>query len=154
MPDKNVQHAYVDQSPLVARRLGFATLPLAVLAILIGGQLSRLLFALGADGAEFEGETPADNLRYAKWCVLGTLFWLWSVQALLYADRRENLRHVAARLCSRSSSALTSFNLRRTDRRAWMRGHGRMPLTTSAGTQLARAWRRGWDLPASRPFFY
>jgi hypothetical protein len=77
------QHGYVDQSPLVARRLGFAALPSAVLAILIGDQLSRLLFALGADPS-VEFETPSssvadqdDILRYVKWWTLGSVFWLW-----------------------------------------------------------------------------
>ncbi|KAG6837008.1 hypothetical protein H0H93_016468 [Arthromyces matolae] len=40
------KHSYVDQSPLVARRLGFAALPLAVLAILIGFQSISLVFAV------------------------------------------------------------------------------------------------------------
>ncbi|KAI9509168.1 DUF747 family protein [Russula earlei] len=37
------KHSYVDQSPVVARRLGFASLPLAVLTILIGTQAMMLL---------------------------------------------------------------------------------------------------------------
>jgi hypothetical protein len=37
------KHSYVDQSPVVARRLGFASLPLAVLTILIGTQALMLL---------------------------------------------------------------------------------------------------------------
>jgi hypothetical protein len=37
------KHGYVDQSPVVARRLGFASLPLAVLTILIGTQAAMLL---------------------------------------------------------------------------------------------------------------
>jgi hypothetical protein len=37
------KHSYVDQSPVVARRLGFASLPLAVLTILIGTQAVTLL---------------------------------------------------------------------------------------------------------------
>jgi len=37
------KHSYVDQSPVVARRLGFASLPLAVLTILIGTQALTLL---------------------------------------------------------------------------------------------------------------
>ncbi|KAH9978838.1 eukaryotic membrane protein family-domain-containing protein [Lactifluus volemus] len=37
------KHSYVDQSPVVARRLGFSSLPLAVLTILIGTQAVTLL---------------------------------------------------------------------------------------------------------------
>jgi hypothetical protein len=37
------KHGYVDQSPVVARRLGFSSLPLAVLTILIGTQAGMLL---------------------------------------------------------------------------------------------------------------
>ncbi|KAF8499828.1 eukaryotic membrane protein family-domain-containing protein [Russula emetica] len=37
------KHSYVDQSPVVARRLGFSSLPLAVLTILIGTQAVILL---------------------------------------------------------------------------------------------------------------
>lgn len=37
------KHSYVDQSPVVARRLGFASLPLAVLTIIIGTQAAVLL---------------------------------------------------------------------------------------------------------------
>ena len=37
------KHSYVDQSPVVARRLGFSSLPLAVVTILIGTQAVTLL---------------------------------------------------------------------------------------------------------------
>lgn len=43
------KHSYVDQSPLVARRLGFASLPLAILALLIGSQSLTLLIAIPFD---------------------------------------------------------------------------------------------------------
>ena len=39
------KHSYVDQSPVVARRLGFSSLPLAVLTILIGTQSVSLLLS-------------------------------------------------------------------------------------------------------------
>jgi hypothetical protein len=61
-------------------------MPLAVLAILIGAQLSRLLFALGAEHVPSDwdimesavGSTNADEiLRYVKWWALGALFWAW-----------------------------------------------------------------------------
>ncbi|KAG9316514.1 DUF747-domain-containing protein [Chiua virens] len=63
------KHTYVDQSPLVARRLGFASVPLAVLAILIGLQsfhpiLSRHLC------------DQRDLHSFAKWIAMGMLFWL------------------------------------------------------------------------------
>ncbi|KAG7446514.1 DUF747-domain-containing protein [Guyanagaster necrorhizus] len=50
------KHTYVDQSPLVARRLGFAPLPLAILSILICGQNIRELDL--------------------KWSAMALLFWL------------------------------------------------------------------------------
>ncbi|KAI0305533.1 eukaryotic membrane protein family-domain-containing protein [Multifurca ochricompacta] len=37
------KHSYIDQSPVVARRLGFSSLPLAVLTILIGTQAVTLI---------------------------------------------------------------------------------------------------------------
>ena len=64
----------MDQSPLVARRLGFATLPLAVLAILIGSQSIRLLFSLPY------GWTNEEYVHLVKWIVMGLLFWVWYVQ--------------------------------------------------------------------------
>ncbi|EJD52619.1 DUF747-domain-containing protein [Auricularia subglabra TFB-10046 SS5] len=62
------KHTYVDQSPLVARRLGFAALPMAVLAVILGGQSMHILFV----GASVRG----DALRTAQWAVLGILCWL------------------------------------------------------------------------------
>jgi hypothetical protein len=93
------QHTYVDQSPLVARRLGFASLPLAVLTILIGSQsLSLVLgstgapfafsFAEGVPGGWWEAAWWATQLqlldwaavaRWAKWSTLGLAFWVWCV---------------------------------------------------------------------------
>ncbi|KZV82134.1 DUF747-domain-containing protein [Exidia glandulosa HHB12029] len=63
------KHTYVDQSPLVARRLGFAALPMAVLAVLLGTQSVHLLFVNMYS-------TELDWTRRAQWTVLGILFWL------------------------------------------------------------------------------
>jgi hypothetical protein len=74
------QHSYVDQSPLVARRLGFASLPLAGLAILVGSQSVSLLFAVHSDGSGFRAVTALTNkelVHYAKWVAMGYGFWLW-----------------------------------------------------------------------------
>ncbi|KAI0812804.1 eukaryotic membrane protein family-domain-containing protein [Irpex lacteus] len=97
------KHTYVDQSPLVARRLGFASLPLAVLAILIGSQTINLLLSMHTedlspwswswDVSQFSED---DWINLAKWLALGTLFWLcfvglkllMGIQLLSYATRR------------------------------------------------------------------
>ncbi|KAF5348675.1 hypothetical protein D9758_006827 [Tetrapyrgos nigripes] len=100
------KHTYVDQSPLVARRLGFASLPLAVLAILIGSQCLNLLFT---DSRSFnvietgngvwraQSETEIKELvRWVTWIVMGILFWLCAVvikiiigiNLISYATRR------------------------------------------------------------------
>ncbi|TFK74057.1 DUF747-domain-containing protein [Pluteus cervinus] len=75
---KGRKHAYVDQSPLVARRLGFASLPLAVVAILIGRQSISLMFSV-----QFEAESPAlpilgdsELANTLKWATMGILVWL------------------------------------------------------------------------------
>ena len=76
-----MQHTYVDQSPLVARRLGFASLPLAVLAILIGSQTVNLLLSLHSEDFSWSWDvsqfSEADWINLAKWTALGTLFWIW-----------------------------------------------------------------------------
>lgn len=46
------KHPYVDQSPIVARRLGLAALPLAILAVLIGSQSIGMLVANHGTGHE------------------------------------------------------------------------------------------------------
>lgn len=71
-----MQHAYVDQSPLVARRLGFASVPLAVLAILIGLQSFNLVFSSHL-------HDQRDPRPLAKWIAMGVLFWLWCVDLLV-----------------------------------------------------------------------
>ena len=50
-------HSYTDQSPLVARCLGFASLPLATLTILVSLQSLGLVFAVQGDG-------QASGLKY------------------------------------------------------------------------------------------
>ncbi|KAI0087968.1 DUF747-domain-containing protein [Irpex rosettiformis] len=95
------KHTYVDQSPLVARRLGFASLPLAVLAILIGSQTVNLLLSMHSDELspwswDVSQFTEGDWINLAKWAALGTLFWLcfvglkllMGIQLLSYATRR------------------------------------------------------------------
>lgn len=78
------QHTYVDQSPLVARRLGFASLPLAVLAVLIGSQSVALLVAMHAEESplwtrSWQDYTPNDWTNVAKWTALAILCWGWCV---------------------------------------------------------------------------
>ncbi|THH09808.1 hypothetical protein EW145_g1766 [Phellinidium pouzarii] len=70
------KHSYVDQSPIVARRLGFPALPLAVLAGLIGSQSVGLLIStyslwpITLDG---------NMLDRTKWVALGIVFWVCCV---------------------------------------------------------------------------
>ncbi|KAJ3753576.1 eukaryotic membrane protein family-domain-containing protein [Lentinula raphanica] len=106
------KHTYVDQSPLVARRLGFASLPLAVLAILIFHQSLSLLFSLPSTNSAIFNPTDAyaentivkgffdftneELLRFATWTFLGVLIWLcfvvikiiMGVNLISYATRR------------------------------------------------------------------
>ncbi|KAJ7096346.1 eukaryotic membrane protein family-domain-containing protein [Mycena epipterygia] len=94
------KHTYVDQSPLVARRLGFASLPLAVLAILIGSQSVSLMFALHSDNSSpwtVPSLSNAEIVHYLKWATMGVLFWLcfvvvkviMGVNLVSYATRRK-----------------------------------------------------------------
>lgn len=65
------KHTYVDQSPLVARRLGFASLPLACLSVLILAQ---------ALGVNFNGNSLDFLdfiLRNLKYTTLVSLAWVW-----------------------------------------------------------------------------
>ncbi|KAG6369659.1 eukaryotic membrane protein family-domain-containing protein [Boletus reticuloceps] len=63
------KHTYVDQSPLVARRLGLASVPLAVLAILISLRSFNLVFSSHL-------RDQWDLRPLAKWIMMGLLFWL------------------------------------------------------------------------------
>jgi len=91
------KHTYVDQSPLVARRLGFASLPLAVLAILIGSQSINLMFALHSDSSPWTSLSNAEFIHCLKWATMGVLFWLCfvvvkviiGVNLVSYATRRK-----------------------------------------------------------------
>jgi hypothetical protein len=74
------KHTYVDQSPLVARRLGFASLPLAVLAVLISWQSLSLFLATYFSSLPYnpmEDGLGAMVARNIKWIPLAVLFWLW-----------------------------------------------------------------------------
>lgn len=76
------QHSYVDQSPLVARRLGFASLPLAVLAILVGSQSIGLMFSISSDFVSpwtwtIRSLSNAELMHYMTWAVMGFIIWIW-----------------------------------------------------------------------------
>ncbi|QRV96480.1 TAPT1-like protein [Ceratobasidium sp. AG-Ba] len=65
------KQSYVDQSPLVARRLGLPTLPLAVLVMLIGAQSAQL--ALAVHGSTWSWSWTW--IRAAQCAVVGLLAW-------------------------------------------------------------------------------
>ncbi|KAL5528350.1 hypothetical protein ACEPAF_7486 [Sanghuangporus sanghuang] len=70
------KHSYVDQSPIVARRLGFPALPLAVLAALIGSQSIGLVISIHT----FSPVTLVENMLHrAKWVALGVIAWICCV---------------------------------------------------------------------------
>lgn len=68
------QHSYVDQSPIVARRLGFPALPLAVLVALIGSQSVGLAISTQSLSPITIVENVVDR---AKWITLFLIFWFW-----------------------------------------------------------------------------
>jgi hypothetical protein len=70
------KHGYVDQSPLVARRLGFAALPLAVLSVLVGAQSLGLVMEGEVVWARRSAEEWA---RDGKWAGMALAFWVWCV---------------------------------------------------------------------------
>ncbi|KAI6026291.1 DUF747-domain-containing protein [Pisolithus microcarpus] len=93
------KHCYVDQSPLVARRLGFASIPLAVLAILIGFQSLGLVFSHRIHSERTLGldQMLAVEITYLVKCVVIVVaFWLCflalkvllGVNLICYATRR------------------------------------------------------------------
>ncbi|KAH8828443.1 eukaryotic membrane protein family-domain-containing protein [Flagelloscypha sp. PMI_526] len=95
------KHNYVDQSPLVARRLGFASLPLAVLALLVGTQSFALIFSMGSSETSWSEWSiytlsQTDIIHYLEWAIMAALFWLCAVvvkiilgvNLLSYATRR------------------------------------------------------------------
>ncbi|KAF8606126.1 DUF747-domain-containing protein [Ceratobasidium sp. AG-I] len=87
------KHTYVDQSPLVARRLGLATLPLAVLVFLIGAQSAQL--ALAVHGSAWSWSWTW--VRAVQCAVVGLLGWvclvtikiMLGVNLLAYASGRK-----------------------------------------------------------------
>jgi len=106
------KHTYVDQSPVVARRLGFPSLPTAILGILIGSQsLSLLIVNYSSQPGVFTSGTrepwnaPIRILqngvfmwisRFGPWIALGVISWLClvtikliiGINLLSYATRR------------------------------------------------------------------
>jgi hypothetical protein len=65
------KHTYVDQSPLVARRLGFASLPLACLTFILAAQAFNASIASDSTQLRYYAQ------RYIKYGVLLTLAWAW-----------------------------------------------------------------------------
>lgn len=65
------KHTYVDQSPLVARRLGFAAIPMSVLCVIVTRQCLVLM-----QDTNFNGSITAYIIHNYKWIILGALFWL------------------------------------------------------------------------------
>ncbi|KAH7108105.1 eukaryotic membrane protein family-domain-containing protein [Auriculariales sp. MPI-PUGE-AT-0066] len=98
-----VKHTYVDQSPLVARRLGFSALPTAVLSVLLGAQSVHLLFINVSADAQADGKTHVlqwlgdDILRQMQWAILGVLFWLCLVLLKILLGL-QLIGHAASRL--------------------------------------------------------
>ncbi|CAG8699785.1 5530_t:CDS:2, partial [Acaulospora colombiana] len=65
------KHTYVDQSPLVARRLGFASLPLACMTFILAAQAFNASIASDSTQLRYYAQ------RYVKYGVLLTLAWAW-----------------------------------------------------------------------------
>lgn len=97
------KHTFVDQSPLVARRLGFASVPLAALAILVGSQSISLMFSANSDFTSpwtwtVWSLSNAEIAHYLTWAAMGVLFWLCfvvikviiGVNLISYATRRRS----------------------------------------------------------------
>jgi len=70
------KHSYVDQSPIVARRLGFPSLPLAVLAALVGSQSVGIVISART---LHPASLYAAVVARGQWIVLGILFWFCCV---------------------------------------------------------------------------
>ncbi|KAG8936290.1 hypothetical protein FRC02_003227 [Tulasnella sp. 418] len=81
------KHTYVDQSPVVARRLGLASLPLATLAVIISLQSLSLVIethfsqSFSFDPSQFDLEylLSTDWVQTGKWIALGFLLWACAV---------------------------------------------------------------------------
>ncbi|KAG9016786.1 hypothetical protein FRB90_002163 [Tulasnella sp. 427] len=99
------KHTYVDQSPVVARRLGFASMPLAVLSVIIGAQSISLLISTHFPDSPWatmprnwnkEMLFTMDWEEAGKWAALGLLTWfcivtiklILGINLLAYASRR------------------------------------------------------------------
>ncbi|KAF8308386.1 DUF747-domain-containing protein [Clavulina sp. PMI_390] len=91
------KHPYVDQSPVVARRLGFASLPLAILVVLIGTQgVSMLVANLSAAASPLPSRTtsfinddafPGYDAAFIWFCLV-TIKLIIGINLLSYARRR------------------------------------------------------------------
>jgi hypothetical protein len=65
----------------VARRLGFASLPLVLVVTLVGLQSLTLFFSLRFDDEwgwdALLNMSNAEVVHLLKWAVMGVAFWLW-----------------------------------------------------------------------------
>lgn len=96
-------HPYVDQSPAVARRLGFAVLPLAILAVLVGQQSVGMVVANASSSSSPSATIYGDGVggwvdwvewagRVGPWIGLGIGAWFWCV--LFFVDAVHLLGHL------------------------------------------------------------
>lgn len=100
---------------MVARRLGFASVPLAVLAVLIGSQSVNLLISMHADSDvpwiwnRSYGDVSTDEwINAAKWAALAVLLWFWYVPLRPALARHSLGACITASSWSRSCSACSS----------------------------------------------
>ncbi|KAH6914498.1 DUF747 family protein [Coprinopsis sp. MPI-PUGE-AT-0042] len=83
------KHSYVDQSPLVARRLGFSSLPLAALFILVGSQSLNLVFDTAISHLTYPWHwslrtmSQADAIYYLTWGTIVVSFWIWCLSKII-----------------------------------------------------------------------
>jgi hypothetical protein len=92
------KHQYVDQSPVVARRLGFAPLPNAILAVLIGSECVQMVILNASADSTFVSRATMRSgylgrvnevlramwgvdmewaAKVGRWSGLGVIAWLW-----------------------------------------------------------------------------
>lgn len=149
------QRVFADPSPLVSRRLGFATLPLACLVIRVvmqaigmatRGKQDDVLFSV-AEGQEVLSFWQSEGVKWAGIAVGTLICWVWCVSPLFSSLQPSRWIPTKACVCrfrtvwsrSRSSWASTSSTLPRGGMRQWTTACAR--TRTSTGS-LAPLWAK------------